>query len=189
MIDMRVSISPEQIKAAFEPVKDNPDFQESRALFERGHMPAEMIQAMCLRPEILSAFGRFGTCVYPGGLLERSVKELVIIEASRKNQCQFCRDSHVAVAKMAGVCDDPMQALDDLGALSARDRLGVTYTRAVMADSNNVPEELFDQLRRRFTEPEIVELTFLVGFINMLNLFNNSLQVRYHGEYAGLSAP
>ena len=29
---------------------------------------------------------------------------------------------------------------------------------------------------------EIVELTFLVGYINMLNWFNNALQVEYRGE-------
>ena len=98
---MRVSVTPEQVRAAFEPVRSQPDFEESCALFEKGQMPAEMIQAMCLRPEMLAAFGGFGECVYPGGLLERSVKELVIIEASRANACQFCRDSHVVVQRPA----------------------------------------------------------------------------------------
>jgi alkylhydroperoxidase family enzyme len=49
-----------------------------------------------------------------------------------------------------------------------------------------VPDSLFQQLKSNFSEAEIVELTFLVGFINMLNIFNNCLQVRYEGEYAGL---
>jgi alkylhydroperoxidase family enzyme len=53
-----------------------------------------MIQAMCLRPEILRAFAGFGGAVYPGGLLERRVKELVIITASDRNDCQFCTNSH-----------------------------------------------------------------------------------------------
>jgi alkylhydroperoxidase family enzyme len=42
-------------------------------------------------------------------------------------------------------------------------------------------------MRAAFTEPEIVEITFLVGYINMLNLFNNSLGVRYSGEYSILA--
>ena len=33
------------------------------------------------------------------------------------------------------------------------------------------------QLQAHFTDPQIVELTFLIGFINMLNLFNNALQI------------
>ncbi len=46
-----------------------------------------------------------------------------------------------------------------------------------------MPDEFFERLKAQFSEPEIVELTFLIGFINMLNLFNNCLQVTYHGEY------
>ena len=71
-------------------MKDDPSFDESRGLWERGQPPVEMIQAMCLRPEILRGFAGFGGSVYPGGLLERRVKELVIITASHANECQFC---------------------------------------------------------------------------------------------------
>jgi len=38
-----------------------------------------------------------------------------------------------------------------------------------------------------FSEAEYVELSFLIGFINMLNLFNNLLDVRYNGEYSLLA--
>jgi AhpD family alkylhydroperoxidase len=186
---MRVSVTPEEVRAAFEPVRHLPDFQESCALVERGRMPVEMIQAMCLRPQILAAFGRFGECVYPGGLLERPLKELVIIEASAANGCQFCRDSHVAVARMLGLAGDALERLRDPSSLPPRQRLAVEYTRAVMADSNRVPDALFARLRQAFGDAEIVELTFLVGFINMLNLFNNALRVTYRGEYGELEAP
>ncbi len=62
------------------------------------------------------------------------------------------------------------------------------YTRAAMTDSNRIPEPLFIQLKLHFSQPEIVELTFLIGYINMLNLFNNCLQVRYNGEYTILKS-
>jgi hypothetical protein len=91
---MRVTVSPEQIQSAFEAVKDDPSFDESRGLWERGRPPVEMIQAMCLRPEILRGFAGFGGSVYPGGLLERRVKELVVITSSKVNECQFCTNSH-----------------------------------------------------------------------------------------------
>jgi hypothetical protein len=71
---VRVTVTPDQIRAAFEAVKDDPSFDESRRLWERGHAPVEMLQAMSLRPEILRAFASFGDSVYPGGVLERRVK-------------------------------------------------------------------------------------------------------------------
>jgi alkylhydroperoxidase family enzyme len=181
---MQVSVTPEQIRSAFEAVKDDPSFDESRGLWERGRPPVEMIQAMCLRPEILGAFAGFGSCVYPGGLLERRIKELVIITASKSNDCQFCTSSHCDLVDIEGIVKDPLIAIEQPHSLAARERLAIEYTRAAMADSNAIPEPLTQQLHEHFSDPELVELTFLIGFINMLNLFNNCLQVRYNGEFS-----
>ena len=57
---MRIEVSAEAVRAAFDAVKDDPSFDESRGLTERGLMPVEMLQAMSLRPEILRAFAGFG---------------------------------------------------------------------------------------------------------------------------------
>jgi alkylhydroperoxidase family enzyme len=183
---MRVTVSPAQIQSAFEAVKDDPSFDESRGLWERGQPPVEMIQAMCLRPELLQAFAGFGNAVYPGGLLERRVKELVIITASKANDCQFCVYSHCDLVDIADIVRDPLVVIEHTESLAPRERLAVEYTRAVMADSNAIPPQLAQQLHEQFSDPELVELTFLIGYINMLNLFNNALDVRYNGEYSVL---
>ena len=184
---MRVTVKPEQIQSAFEAVKDDPSFDESRGLWERGRPPVEMIQAMCLRPEILRAFAGFGNCVYPGGLLERRVKELVIITASQANECQFCENSHIDLVAIGDIIRDPLVAIEETDELAPRERLAVAYTRAAMVDSNAIPESLAGELHELFTDPEMVELSFLIGYIHMLNLFNNLLNVRYHGDYAILA--
>ena len=186
---MRVKVSTEQIRTAFDAVKHDHSFDESRGLWEQGKPPAQMIQAMCLRPEILRAFGGFGNCVYPGGLLERRVKEFVIIAASRDNDCQFCTQSHCDLVKLVGINGDPIKAIDEFSARTPRERLAIEYTRAAMKDSNNLPEGLVQKLKSAFSDAEFVELTFLVGFINMLNIFNNCMQVRYEGEYSALKQP
>lgn len=183
---MRVTVTSSQIQSAFEAVKDDPSFNESRALWERGQPPVEMIQAMSLRPEILRAFAGFGGAVYPGGLLERRVKELVIITASQANECQFCTASHCDLVDVFGIVADPLTVIDAPDRLTAGERLAVAFTRAAMTDSNAIPEDLVSQLRSEFSDPEMVELAFLIGYINMLNLFNNCLGVRYHGEYSAL---
>jgi alkylhydroperoxidase family enzyme len=144
---------------------------------------------MALRPEILQAFAGFGGAVYPGGILERRVKELVIITASRGNDCQFCFNAHCDIVDVEDILAEPVAAIDEPGRLLVRERLAVEYVLAAQADSNALPETLTRELHEHFTEPEIVELSFLVGYITMLNLFNNLLQVRYSGEYQLLKTP
>jgi alkylhydroperoxidase family enzyme len=186
---MRVTVSAAQVEAAFEAVKDDPSFDESRGLWERGQPPVEMIQAMCLRPDILRAFAGFGGSVYPGGILERRVKELVIITASQRNDCQFCTHSHCDLVDIGDILEEPLAVIAEPAALPPRERLAIEYTSAAMTDSNAVPDALMAEMGDHFSDPELVELSFLIGYINMLNLFNNLLDVRYHGEYALLRTP
>ena len=186
---MRVRVSPEQIRSAFDSVKDDPSFDESRGLWERGHPPVEMLQAMCLRPEILRAFAGFGHSVYPGGMLERRIKELVIITASDGNNCQFCFNAHCDIVDLEDIVDDPHAVIADPSGLAPRERLAVEYTRAAQADSNHLPDTLTRELHEHFSDPEQVELSFLIGYISMLNMFNNLLEVRYAGDYRMLREP
>jgi alkylhydroperoxidase family enzyme len=112
-----------------------------------------MIQAMALRPDI-RAFAGFGEALYPGGLLERRVQELVIITASQRSECQFCENAHVDMVDIEGIIDDPLSHIADPGPLPARERLAVLYTQAVVADSNNLPDGLMTEIHANFSDPE-----------------------------------
>jgi alkylhydroperoxidase family enzyme len=188
---MRVTVEDQTIRSAFEKVRHMAAFEESSALFAQGQRPLEMIQAMCLHPEILRCFGEWGKGVYPGGLLERSVKEFIILEASRRNDCQFCRQSHIDFIRTLNIAQDPLKTVLDPSAAgrTEREKLAIEYTALAMKNSNNIPDAFFARLKQHFTDPEIVEMTFTIGMINLLNMFNNCLQVRYHGECAPGNMP
>ena len=66
---------------------------------------------------------------------------------------------------------------------SPRERLAMEFAELVTRDANRVPDEFFARLREAFSDPEIVELTFMIGLITMLNRFNNALQIRHGEEY------
>ena len=133
-------------------------FQESRALAEAGRLPVEMLQAMSLRPEILRAFGETGEGVYPGGILERALKEKVILKASLINECQFCTNSHQAIMRMIGIPEPQIEDLDASEHLTRREALALGYTTRAIRDANGIEEAFFDRLRhlqtgRRQVEP------------------------------------
>ena len=182
---MRVTVDPDQVKRVFRELRGSSAFQESRALAEAGRLPVEMLQAMSLRPEILKAFGATGEGVYPGGILERALKEKVILKASLHNECQFCINSHRAIMRMIGIPEPQIEDLEAPEHLTCREALALGYTTRAIADANGIEEAFFDRLRQEFSDEEIVELTFLIGLIQLLNLFNNALQVTYSSDYEG----
>jgi AhpD family alkylhydroperoxidase len=180
---MRVPVDPREVLKVFKQFMHEPGFEESRAIVERGKLPVQMLQAMSLRPEILKAFAGFGSCLYPGGLLERALKEKVILKASLANACQFCVSSHRVIMRQLGIPPAEIDRLSDSKYLTERERVALAYTQAVMEDSHRVDDSLFSEVERLFSPPEIVQLTLLIGYINMLNWFNNALQVEYRDDY------
>lgn len=179
---MRVRIDPDVVAANFATVKDHPALKESAQLHARGLPVAEMIQAMSMNANVLRAFAGLDA-VYPHGGLERTVTEKIILTVSKLHECQFCTSSHVDMMTGLGIPPD----VSPTGAHTERERLAIEYATAITNDSNRVPDVLFDRLRAAFTDPEIVELTFMTGFITMLNRFNNTLGVRYRGEFGDVT--
>lgn len=171
---MRIEIDPAQVARTFAGFQDNPSFRESAQLFAQGRAVLEMLQAMSMSPKVLQAFAAFES-VYPGGGLERGVMEKVILRVSQLHECQFCVNSHLDIMRSLGIGTD-------LDKTSDRETLAIEYAESVTRDSIRVPDSLIASLKTQFTAAEIVELTFLIGLITLLNRFNNALGVRYHGE-------
>lgn len=176
---MRIKINPSQVAETFSRFSKNPSFQESAQLFARGLPIAEMLQAFAMNANVLQAFAGFES-IYPGGKLERSLLEKVILRVSQLHECQFCVNSHLDMMRGLGLSTEVSSSGEGH---TPREALALELAEHMTRDSNRIPDELFERLRAAFTDPEIVELTFLVGFITMLNRFNNALQVRYHGEF------
>jgi uncharacterized peroxidase-related enzyme len=182
-MNMRINIDPEIVKKSFDAVKSDASFTESRSLQEKGLPVVEMLQAIAMRPEIMESFATFGKGIYPGGLIPRALKEKIILKASILNECQFCASSHISKMRRLGISDNPVVSVENPELLTPVEKIVLQYTEVVTKDSNRVTDELFASLREHFTDPEIVEITFVIGFINMLNRFNNALGIRYNDDY------
>ena len=134
-----------------------------------------------MNENVLRAFAGFES-IYPYGTLERSILEKVILRVSQLHECQFCTNSHLEIMQGLGIDRD----LSSTAKQTERERLAIEYAELITLDSNRIPHAFFERLHAAFTDSEIVELTFHIGFITMLNRFNNALQVRYKGDFKGL---
>jgi len=85
----RIKFDTETIQKHFEKVANNPAFKESAENVKAGKMPTSMISAFAMHPTMLRDFCAGSESIYPGGLIERVLKEKVIVAVSKLNACQF----------------------------------------------------------------------------------------------------
>ncbi|HEX7127346.1 MAG TPA: carboxymuconolactone decarboxylase family protein [Thermodesulfobacteriota bacterium] len=105
--------------------------------------------------------------------LEHRLLELVKIRASQMNGCAYCIDMHTKDARAQGETEQRIYALDawrETPFFTDRERAALAWTEAVtnLADGH-VPDEVYEEARRHFNEPELVALTFAVVAINGWN--------------------
>ena len=110
------------------------------------------------------------------------LKELAICTVARLTKADYEFGHHAPEYVKAGGNADLLPLLDDpdaaavAPAFSADERLAIRYAIA-MTREIQVPDALFAELRTRFNETEIVELTAAIAGYNMVARFLEALQV------------
>ncbi len=69
----------------------------------------------------------------------------------------------------------------DSGLFSPAERAALDYAERVTITGQRVDDALFAELRRHFTEPQIVELTAAIALENFRSKFNPALGVEAQG--------
>ena len=111
--------------------------------------------------------------------------ELAIVVVSRLNACTYCVAHHGPMLTVEGVSAKGVERILDYAGhdeLDEIDRLVVEYAVAVTQTPQRIRDALFDQLRARFDEAQIVELTLRIALAGFFNRFNDVLQIEHEPE-------
>ena len=122
-----------------------------------------------------------------GADIEPALLELVRTRASAINGCAYCLDMHSKDARAAGESEQRLYALPAWRVApfySPRERAALAWTEAVtrLADGP-VEEALYGELRRHFSEKEVVDLTVAIIAINGWNRLVAPLRSPTPGSY------
>ncbi len=105
--------------------------------------------------------------------LEANLLELVKLRASQINGCAYCIDMHTKDARTQGESEQRLygvSAWHEAPFYSERERAALAWTEAVtQVGETHVPDEVYAEARRYFTEKELVDLTFAIIAINGWN--------------------
>ncbi len=121
--------------------------------------------------------------------VDEHLKNLARLRAAQLIGCEWCLDFGSYLAQKGGTSPDQLRELAtwrESDRFDEQERLVLELAEGMTRTPVEVPEELFAQLRERFDERQIVELTMVVALENLYSRFNWSLGIEGEGFSEGM---
>jgi len=96
------------------------------------------------------------------------------------------------LARQIGFTEQEIAALDRVAESVAFDpalRTALLYAEAMTRDAHGVDEKLFAEMKRHYSDSEIVEISCVVGLANYWNRFTTALRVDLSGSNEPYDSP
>jgi len=156
------------------PYPDLTNAPEDLRALAAGLPPLNIFRMLPHAPTFVRGFGQLGTAILSQAALDARLRELIILRVGRQSPAPYEWQQHVPIGRACGVSDDEIAALErgDVTArcFSDRDRLILKLTDELLA-APRASDETLAALRRQFSDREVCEAVFTVGFYMMVARF------------------
>jgi AhpD family alkylhydroperoxidase len=102
--------------------------------------------------------------------------ELLSFRVSQINGCAVCLDMHAKELLAKGESSQRLFVLDawrETPFYSEKERAALEWAEALtILEGSLVPDSIYEEVSKHFTETELIDLTLAVAFINTANRFN-----------------
>jgi uncharacterized peroxidase-related enzyme len=158
--------APEKIKPVFEGMEK-----------KIGVVP-NVFRAMAHSPEMLEAFLALNATL-PKTELDGKLRELAYIKTSELNGCDYCLHHHRGLGKKAGLNDRQVAETAQFETSDAYDDLEREVMRFAEEVTRhiNVTDAVYNRLKQKLGDREIVELAMTVGIANFTNRVTETLRL------------
>jgi len=105
--------------------------------------------------------------------LELALLELVVFRVSQINQCAYCLDMHYKDARAKGETEQRLYGLSawrETGYYTNRERSAFAWAEALT--KCDVPDSVYHEAAKEFSEQELIDLTLAITNINTWNRIN-----------------
>jgi AhpD family alkylhydroperoxidase len=114
--------------------------------------------------------------------VERSLRDLIYFRISQINGCAYCLDMHSKDLRAHGETEQRLYLLDawrETDFFTDRERAALAWAEAVTkVTEGHVPDEVYQEARKQFSEEELIDLTLAVVTINCYNRINIAFRVK-----------
>jgi uncharacterized peroxidase-related enzyme len=131
--------------------------------------PGSIQKALAHRPAMLGNFLGFYASV--GRSLDRKLYEAVYLRVSLINGCHYCTQHHIQGARRAGLTPEQMKALKEghYAGFSATEQAALRYAEKLTRTPDGASDTDFTELKKHFSDEQIVDLHMLIGLVNLTN--------------------
>ena len=93
------------------------------------------------------------------------------------NGCRYCLQHHLASSKRVGLTPEDWGALTQgsYSSYSEKERAALTYIEKLTRSPHEINDGDFNELKKHFADPEIVDIHLLTGLANLTNRFTDPL--------------
>jgi AhpD family alkylhydroperoxidase len=121
--------------------------------------------------------------------VEKSLLNLLYQRVSQLNGCAYCIDMHAKDLRAAGETEQRIYLLDawrETALYSDRERAALAWAEVVTSlPGRQVPDDVYADARKQFSEEELVDLTMAVTAVNTYNRINIAFKVQGGSYQAG----
>jgi AhpD family alkylhydroperoxidase len=140
------------------------------------------LNAYQVAPDAMKALVAVETYLHQTALGSQLI-ELVKMRASQINGCAYCLDSHSKQLRKGGETEQRIYLLNawrESPLYSPRERAALAWTDALtLIAETQAPDDAYEEVRQHFDEKELVDLTTLIGMINLWNRLAISLRYEH----------
>jgi uncharacterized peroxidase-related enzyme len=160
----------------------HPELADSIAKIKgaRGGRLINIYRLMLHSPALANAWFDLNQAVRYSTEIDGQSRELAVIRVAILNEVEYVVRAHgPAYALKEGLTPEQVTAVarwQSSNLFSDRQRALLAYTDAMTRDIS-VGDAVFTEIRKYFSERQVVELTMLIGAYNMLTRFLKALQV------------
>jgi uncharacterized peroxidase-related enzyme len=162
------------------PAQHSPELEETFGRFQQalGFVPNSML-ILQRKPKLVKAMAQLTAAIWePDGEVERSFKRLVAHVASRAAGCRYCMAHTAGGALLFGVEADKVADIWDFRTsprYSEKERVALDFAIAAASVPNGVTDEMFAEMRKHWSENQIVEIAAVVAVFGFLNRWNDTM--------------
>jgi uncharacterized peroxidase-related enzyme len=154
-----------------------------------GFIPNSML-ILQRKPKIARALQQLTASIWdPHGEVDRGFKRLIAHVASHAAGCRYCM-AHTAVGALHfGVEERKLAAVWEFRTsplFSQAERVALDFAVAAASVPNGVTDEMFAELRKHWSENQIVEIVAVISTFGFLNRWNDTMGTPLEEEPLGV---